>query len=453
MGSATTLEQKNWATALRRMRLVVVSGTNAGLTAPIEGEVLVGTSEASDVRLDDRTASRRHLLLRPCAVGVRVVDQDSRNGTWIGQQRVHDAEVPPGTEIRVGETTLRLEDEVRTEAEIAKKLAAREPAASRGEFGRFLGASEVLAKLYERLERVAKARTTVLIEGESGTGKELLAEALHEQSPRSDGPFVIVDCAAIPETLIEAQLFGHERGSYTGADRARAGVFEEAEGGTVFLDEIGELPLELQAKLLRVIDRGHVTRIGASRPVTVDVRILAATNRNLEREVEDGRFRLDLFHRLAVVLLRVPPLRERDGDLELLARAFLEACGGDPSLLTEPLLDRLRRHSWPGNVRELRNYVERLVVLGEAELPRARADAIGEAGDPATSGLPYRQARALALREFTEAYVDDMLLRHDGNVSAAAEAAGVGRRYFQRLKGAVRDEGDADRSGPTKAGA
>ncbi len=409
MAYATTVEQPPPQPARERARLVVASGPRAGAAVLLDREITVGTSEACDLRLEDRTASRRHLAVRPSAVGARVVDQDSRNGTWVGDERVHDVELPLGTELRVGETVLRV-----TQAgdDVPRESQQAAPPTS---FGRFLGAAPVLAPLYARLERVSATSAAVLLEGESGTGKELLAEAIHERGPRAERPFLILDCAAVPLNLVEARLFGHERGAFTGADRARPGAFELAHGGTVFLDEIGELPLEVQSRLLRVLDRGQVARIGAAKPIDVDVRVIAATNRDLEREVEDGRFRLDLFHRLAVVLLRIPPLRERTGDVELLAG--------------------LARHRWPGNVRELRNQIERLVVLGESELIGASgSEPTARATDRWSPEMPFRQARALALAQFTEQYVASILERHGGNVSAAARAAGLARRYFQQLK-------------------
>jgi len=416
------------------LRLVVVEGPDAGSSVVLEGPVLIGTSESCDLRLSDPTVSRRHAAVAPAAGGVRVRDEDSRNGTFIGAVRVRDADVAAGAELRVGTTLLRIE----SSASIAAAASGAPPAPAAitaAAFGRFLGRAPVLVPMYARLERAAAGDSTVLLEGESGSGKELLAEALHEQGPRAGGPLVIIDCGSVPETLIESELFGHERGAFTGADRARAGAFEQADGGTIFLDEIGELPLGMQTRLLRVLDRRQLRRVGGSETRSVDVRVVAATHRSLEREVEDGRFRLDLYHRLAVVLVRVPPLREREGDVELLARHFVTSWNARPDDVLGPdTLERLRRQAWPGNVRELRNQIERLVLLGDAA-EWARASAPLPAGvDPATSGLPYRQARALALETFSMRYAEDMLGRHANNVSRAARAAGVARRHFQRLK-------------------
>lgn len=424
----TTFAMSPVAGPRERLRVVVASGPDAGQGVTVVRSVLVGTSDVCDLRLTDRTVSRRHLTLEPWGVGLRVRDQGSRNGTWLDEARLVEAEAPPGVEVRIGATVLRIE-QVFEEDEAADRAAPE-----RTGFGRFLGAAPSLAPVYDQLERVAPSRATILIEGESGTGKELLAEAIHEQSPRAGASFVVVDCGSVSGNLLESELFGHERGAFTGADRVRVGAFEAAQGGTVFLDEIGELEMSLQTRLLRVLDRRQIRRLGSQRVIEVDVRVVAATNRNLDREVEESRFRLDLFHRLAVVLIRVPPLREREGDVERLARYFFGLYGRPDQELSDDVLARMRSHSWPGNVRELRNHVERLSLLGEAAEPittGARSDPILSA---ATSGLPYRQARAQVLESFTERYVRDMLDRHDGNVSQAARAAGVARRHFQRLK-------------------
>lgn len=394
-----------------------------GSSVELSREFTVGTSEVCDVVLTDRTVSRRHALISPTPFGARVRDQDSRNGTFFESARVGDIEVPVGAEIRLGATTLTF-----VEAEVSAKETL-----TIHRLGRFVGAAPALQPIYEQLNKAILSDSTILIEGESGTGKELLSEAVHQGSARSDGPFVVVDCGAMAETLVESTLFGHERGAFTGAGEARVGAFEQADGGTVFLDEIGELPLKLQTRLLRFLDRREVRPVGSKESRSVDVRVVAATNRDLEREVERGTFRLDLYHRLAVVYVRVPPLRDRPSDLALLARRLVSTLGGDPSQLTKERLERIRERRWSGNVRELRNYLERWLLLGDGREGELR-EADSSSDDPARGNLPYRQARALALEAFTQVYVENMLARHDGNVSHAAEAAGVARRYFQRLK-------------------
>lgn len=411
------------------LSLVVIEGPDAGASTDVRSPRTVGSSEHCDLRLSDPTVSRRHLTASPSDSGVRIVDQGSRNGTWVGDVRVEVLELAPGGRLRVGETVLMLEQSVGAPA-ASDPSSLVEPMRS---FGRFLGSSEALQPLYQGLKRVADSDATVLLEGESGAGKELLAEAIHERGKRCHGPFVVVDCGSLPATLIESELLGHERGAFTGADGAHMGAFERAHGGTIFLDEIGELPLAMQTRLLRVLDRGQVQRVGGSSMIEVDVRVVAATHRNVEREVEQGRFRLDLFHRLAVVLLRVPPLRARKDDIVRLAHHFAHTFGAGDAITPEER-ERLLRHSWPGNVRELRNHVERLVLLGEAADFVHSDSATSPSNDLARSGKPYRQARAMALEEFSRAYTEDMLQRHGGNVSEAARAAGIARRYFQRLK-------------------
>lgn len=410
--------------ARRALFVEVSAGPDTGTRVRVDDERTIGSSERADLVLTDRTVSRRHALVRPGRVGVEVVDASSRNGTWLGEHRVQSVDLAPGAEVRLGGTTLRI---------VADEAPAESEESTRTSFGRFVGSSPRLRPLYRAMDAAIGSTATVLIEGESGTGKELLSEALHEEGPRKDGPFVVVDCGSIPANLIESELFGHIKGAFTGALGDRPGAFEEAHGGSIFLDEVGELPLAMQTRLLRVLDRRRVRRVGASQPIDVDVRVIAATNRNLEREVEEGRFRLDLFHRLAVVLLRVPPLRARLDDLDIVVGDLLRQVGADPALATPELLDKLRAHAWPGNVRELRNHIERVALLGDAELPTAVSTSDSVEGIAAL-GQPFRIAKAAALSRFTELYVQNMLARHDGNVSHAAKAAGVARRHFQRLK-------------------
>jgi len=288
-----------------------------------------------------------------------------------------------------------------------------------------------------------------VIEGETGTGKENLAESLH-QSP---GPFVVFDCTAVSASLVEAELFGHERGAFTGAVTSRPGMFELADGGTLFLDEIGDLALALQPKLLRAIERREIRRVGGQKSITVNVRIIAATRRNLDREVEEGRFRDDLFHRLAVARIELPPLRERTGDVGLLARLFVEQLGGPPTLLTKDMLSRLEAYSWPGNVRELRNSIARLIALGEIHLnapDEQPADPV-KGGDPdwiaqlLEEDLPFPIARRRCQELFEQRYVDRLLEKHGGSIGRAAEASGVSERYF-RLVRARTARGDTPKS-------
>jgi DNA-binding NtrC family response regulator len=296
-------------------------------------------------------------------------------------------------------------------------------------------------------ERLAKTEVPIIIEGETGTGKENLAESIHEASAKG-GPFVVFDCTTVSPTLVEAELFGHERGAFTGADAARPGMFELAHGGTLFIDEIGDLDAAMQPKLLRAIERGEIRRVGAPSTIKVEVRIIAATRRNLDREVEEGRFRDDLFHRLAVARVELPPLRERSGDVGLLARLFVDQLAAPPDILTRDVVQRLDAYSWPGNVRELRNAVARLVALGELSL-KAPNEPLGRASGPnpdwiaelLASGLAFPAARRRCVDVFEQRYMEHMLEKHGGNVGRAIEASGVSERYFHLVKARALKDG------------
>jgi transcriptional regulator with GAF, ATPase, and Fis domain len=311
-------------------------------------------------------------------------------------------------------------------------------------FGRLIGESEEMRALYPLCARLAASEVPVIIEGETGTGKEVLAQALHEASPRASGPFVVFDCTAVPPSLLESALFGHERGAFTGALAQRRGVFEEAHGGTLLIDEIGELELALQPRLLRAIECSEVRRVGADQWLRVDVRILAATRRELDREVHEGRFRDDLFFRLAVGRLELPPLRRRSGDVAVLARHFWRTLAGEDHPMPSGLLEKLEAQPWPGNVRELKNAIVRYVAVGalpegcEGGAPGFDSRRGGDAEDPIervlARDLPLPRARAELVEEFERRYLQRVLDRHGGNVARAAAASGIALRYFQLLK-------------------
>jgi transcriptional regulator with GAF, ATPase, and Fis domain len=312
-------------------------------------------------------------------------------------------------------------------------------AQERERFGRMIGQSAPMQKVFETLSRAATRNTTVLLEGETGTGKEISAEAIHRTSRRRDKPFLVVDCGAIPPQLLESELFGHERGSFTGAVSSRQGVFEAAAGGSVFLDEIGELALDLQPKLLRVLERREVRRIGTNLHVPVDVRLIAATNRNMRNEVDARKFRADLYYRLAVVEVRLPPLRERTGDLPLLVDHIVEGMrpiddDAERLLRSVEFLRGLTAYDWPGNIRELRNFLERCVALGEFRPPQSYRQAAPVTAEATVlTGRTLRAAREEWTNAFEKRYLEELLLAHDNRVSAAARAAGVDRIYFYRL--------------------
>ena len=406
---------------LQSCALEVEAGPDVGKVARVEKPLFsIGTHDSNDLVLTDDAVSKHHLELQVVPDGYRLVDLSSSNGTFLGAVKITDVTVAEAVTLHLGTTTLRVRPAV-SETEVPASGAVR--------FGSVLGRSVVMRELFEQLARVARADCAVLLEGETGSGKEQVAESVHAESARKEGPFVVVDCGALAGDLLESELFGHEKGAFTGAVEARKGLLQMADGGTVLLDEVGELPLPLQAKLLGVLERRKVTPVGSTTPRNLDVRVMAATNRNLAREVNEGRFRSDLFFRLAVVRLRVPPLRERLDDIPMLVEHFLsglrEREGGHvPSALSPLELSRLQAQPWVGNVRELRNAVERLALrIGGG------AAAETEAGRPE----PFMKARDRFVDQFERSYLTDILERTGMNVSEAARQAGVDRRNFQRL--------------------
>jgi DNA-binding NtrC family response regulator len=421
----------------RTVHLEVLSGPSAGQATVVAGsEIRIGSGPGMDLLLLDNAVSRHHVTLRGGRSGLRVVDAGSRNGTTLDGVRVLDAFARQGSILGMGASTLRI-----TLGQGTVDL----PLSSRERFGGLLGRSIAMRRLFSILERLAPTDDAVLVEGETGTGKELVAEALHEESPRASGPFVVFDCSAVAGNLMESELFGHVRGAFTGAVADRIGAFEAADGGTLFLDEIGELPLDLQPKLLRALEKLETRRVGANASRRVDVRIVAATNRNLAEEAASGRFREDLIYRLAVLRVTVPPLRERPEDIELLARHFAEAHGkrtGRGGALDDAALRALRSRAYPGNVRDLRNAVARTLALGhpDASAPPPRP-ASAEAGAVDLS-VPYMEARDRLVEQFERAYLLEALRQCGGNATKAAELVGVNRKFFQRAisRHGLRDE-------------
>ena len=412
---------------VRTIAVEVEAGPDVGLRATGD-ELAIGTADGSALRLTDPAVSRFHVVLAPAPGGIAVVDHGSTNGTFVGGVRLARGIVPPNTVLRVGDTHLRVRDAAPVEVEIL----AEESLAG------VIGRSPVMRRLMAQVERAAQSDVSVLVNGESGTGKELVARALHDLGPRRGGPFVIVDCGSLPPTLVASELFGHERGAFTGADRAHVGAFEAAAGGTLFLDEIGELQPGVQATLLGVLERRKVRRLGSRAEVPVDVRVVAATHRDLRAAVNRAEFRLDLFYRLAVVTVALPPLRERPDDIPLLVEHFLRDAGWDQpvaALISPQAMDALARHHFAGNVRELRNLVEAAVAMGE---PPQLAGA-GPPPSPADSSftadlaLPYKDARAQLLAQFEARYVEALVARAGGNVSAAARLGQLTRSHLNEL--------------------
>nr|WP_240359893.1 sigma 54-interacting transcriptional regulator [Pyxidicoccus trucidator] len=423
----TPLEQVRGPARIR-LKLLFLSGPDVGRSVPLEpGQYRIGSSPSCEIALSDKTVSRQHLRLVVREDGVRAVDAGSRNGSFCEQMRFSELEVRVGAVLQVGTTEFKLVPEESRERII--RPSARES------FGALVGDSRPMRELFTLLERLAAGDADVLVQGETGTGKELCAEALHQQGRRSQGPFVIVDLAGVAPSLIESELFGHVKGAFTGAHGERAGAFERAHGGTVFLDEVGELPLELQPRLLRVLERRQLKRVGANDYRTVDMRVVAATHVDLEAAVKAGRFRRDLFHRLAVLRVTLPPLRERPEDLPLLVDTVLRRMGKPPGALSEQTRALLAQYPWPGNVRELRNVVEQVVNLGEETLPELTPDPLGHSVDAGAAGLelPFKEAKERLIEGFERDYLRSLMERCEGNLSRASREAGIDRFYLRKL--------------------
>jgi transcriptional regulator with PAS, ATPase and Fis domain len=412
-------------------RLVVVRGPDEDLgvvCASKEGRATIGTHPSADLVVHDRTVSRFHCEIALGDGRPMVRDLKSRNGTIVDGVVVLHAELRHGQRLTVGQTEIEFQV---GDGHDAIRLSKQ------GRFGVMVGRAPATRAVFAVLERAAASDATVLLEGETGTGKEAAAVSIHATSARREHPFVVVDCGAVPPELLESELFGHEKGAFTGAVAARQGAFEAAHGGTIFLDEIGELTTDLQPKLLRALEQREVKRVGASRYHPVDVRVVAATNRNLRAEVNARTFRSDLYYRLAVLEVRLPPLRERVEDLPILVEHVLESLGAadkpESALLrTQEFFASLARHPWPGNVRELRNYVERCLAMRErTPLTAPAAPKAGQDGIDWTR--PYREARDAWTSTFERRYLVECLARHNDNVTAAARGAGLDRMYFYRL--------------------
>jgi len=409
--------------------VLVVQRPDGPTRHPLDRKATLGKAEDNQVVIDAYGVSRYHaeLCAEPTCVLVR--DLGSKNGTYYDGARITEVRVGAGATLRVGGPT-------GTELSIELAAQPRMEPSDAVRFGPLVGGSAGMRSIYTILERTAPTAATILIHGETGTGKEVVAQAIHQASPRKDKPLVVIDCGAIPPNLIESELFGHVRGAFTDAHGERKGAFEQADGGTLFLDELGELPLELQPKLLRAVESRTIQRLGEPTRRSVDVRLVAATNRDLAAEVEAGRFRQDLFFRLAVVSLRLPPLRDRGSDIIELAKHILAQLGQPDAIeFDPPIIQALLSYNWPGNVRELRNALERAIHLGAAHaIPMAAPGGsraprmLDEAPD-----LPFKEAKDQIVMGFERAYVKRLMGRHRGNISAAAREADIDRNYLYRL--------------------
>jgi two-component system, NtrC family, response regulator GlrR len=423
----------------RSFRLRVVAGPDQGKEHMLdEGTTMVGTHADNDLVLTDATVSRYHLEIRVRRDGIEVRDLDTTNGTKHGGARIGSVVLTGAARLRLGKHTEMDVEPVDTSVELGEWPSDR--------FGDVLGTTQPMKRLFSLLAKAAPTEATILLQGETGTGKEAIAEAVHRHSRRNKGPFVVVDCGSIPHELIASELFGHAKGSFTGAAGDKQGLIEAANHGTLFLDEIGELALDLQPQLLRVLDRRQVRRVGETQSVDVDIRVIAATHRDLRAMVKAGQFREDLYYRLAVVATMVPPLRDRKADIPALATWFAEKMGRGSFAQSPMLIDQLQRHDWPGNVRELRNVVERALSLGDAALAdlgegstRGSQPTVAEepapriGSNPDVLEMPFKEAKAQLVEAFERDYLTALLARHHGNISRAAAEAGIDRNYIHRL--------------------
>ena len=428
-----------------RCQIIVIDGPSRGRACRLgDAEVIAGTDAAADLVLSDDRVSSRHTSIRADGSRFVVRDLESTNGTWYEGSRVTEVTVPAGSTLLLGRSAIRIEPEAQP-LDVPPSQARR--------FGELVGESLAMREVFAVLERVAPSDATVLVEGETGTGKELVARALHDASARRRGPFVAVDCGALPEGLLESELFGHVRGAFTGAAHPRAGTLVRADGGTLFLDELGRISPTVQARLLRVLEERVVRPLGGDTERAIDVRVIAASRDDLDAEVAAGRFRADLMYRLAVVRVELPPLRTRREDIPLLVRDLLRRRGFADESPTGANLDRLLAHGWAGNVRELRNVIDRALALAPgaqrfADLAiRIDGGPIAGEGLAVRSDLPYAEAKAAVLHELERRYLADVLAREAGNLSAASRSSGIDRKHLRTLarKHGLVPAGDDDR--------
>ena len=428
---------------VRRVRLVVLTGPAAGREFASEKErirignarVLTGKDgTGNDLSLDDKKVSRHHAEISFTEKGWLLQDLESTNGTWLDGQRIERAYISPGSVLVVGDSSIRF-------APIDEEIVV-DPDKD-GRFGEMVGRSLKMRQVFGLLKKIAPMDVSVLITGETGTGKELVARGLHDYSGRRKGPFVVLDCGSIPENLIESELFGHEKGSFTGATAAREGAFERAHGGTIFLDEIGELRIDMQPRLLRVLENREVRRVGGGEVIDVDVRVVAATNRDLSKEVQEGNFREDLFFRLNVINVQLPPLRGRREDIpHLIQNALAEpeviARHGQKRVTPAAMLV-LQGYAWPGNVRELVNVVSHLLTFSDGpdvdlqHLPPRLTMQGQKQPLPFNEHLGFHEAKEQLLETFEREYLTVLLKRCEGNISRAARESGMHRKSIERL--------------------
>ena len=448
----TYIDGRPTTITLRRCKLVVLRDGKPLEHTFDKDAVTIGATPENDLQIDDETVSRNHCRIFREGDHFLIRDLESTNGTFVNRVRIREAFLKPDSTVQLGNSELRFHP-------IDERLRIVPSASDR--FGDLIGGNTRMREIYAILEKIAPTDATLIVEGETGTGKEVVARTIHQTSHRKDEPFMVFDCGAVPENLIESELFGHEKGAFTGAISTRQGVFEMANGGTVFLDELGELNIDLQPKLLRVLEQREVKRVGGYKPIKVDVRVVAATNRNLEEEVAAGRFREDLFYRLSVVRLILPPLRKRKEDVPLLLDHFLtnakynrDRTGqrkvvGFSSSATDHLID----YDWPGNIRELANVIERAVSFADSDTVEVRdlPDHIALRGGELVSGdtriealvkssagevdikNTFKDAKEQWVSSFEKDYIQALLDRNEQNISHAAREADIDRKYFRKL--------------------
>lgn len=441
---------------LRKAKLVVVEGDQKGKVFDIsKTKIYVGRSPVNDITIKDTSISSTHFELRAEEDGLLLRDLGSTNGTLLGGCRVREVYLAPNTSFRAGNTTFSFQpsDEV-----VEIPLSAEE------HFQGVIGRSVAMREVFATLAKVAPSELTCLIEGDTGTGKERIARAIHDASRRSSKPYVVLDCSSIPKDLMESYVFGHEKGAFTGAVSLHKGAFEQANGGTLFMDEIGELDISLQPKLLRVLENREFKRVGGNQTIRTDVRVIAATNRDLRQMVNEGTFREDLYFRLGVINLALPSLKGRREDIPLLVESFLaDVATRRPDMpkfrLTADALDMLLSYSWPGNVRELKNVIDRAASLASSatieradlqlanslsaspmamiEAPATRGGSVVDSDDVSKIkvdlNLPYKEGKQVVLDIFEYDYLKKLIAEFDGNISQAAKQAGLTRYHLREL--------------------
>ncbi|HBF13672.1 MAG TPA: Fis family transcriptional regulator [Deltaproteobacteria bacterium] len=449
-GSTTELlpsDEQRDLISLRKCVLVIIDGPIKSQKFDLGRKKItrIGKKNDNDIMITDQTVSRAHLEIEATADSYLLRDLNSTNGTFINGIRVKEAFLSPGDVITVGNTKL--------EYQAFEEKVQMEPSKN-SFFGEMVGKSKKMRQIFGILERISPTLATVIIEGETGTGKELVARAIHNNSLRKDKPFIVFDCSAVASNLIESELFGHMKGSFTGAIKDRKGAFEMATTGTIFLDEIGELSIDLQPKLLRALEQREIKKVGSTQPVQLDVRVICATNRNLKKEVEEGRFREDLYYRLSVVKIQLPPLRQRNDDIPLIIEKLLSTARYNKkpdgtyyaTRIEDDAIRLLQRYQWPGNIRELNNILERAVSFSEngivngqhmqfifSEIDHRTDDSKTVTTTGVDSNMPFKEAKQKVLESFEKDYLVELLQKNKNNVSKAAREAKIDRKHLRNL--------------------